>query len=70
MKWISVEERLPGELLILITDGDSVAVGIYRESNGQWPWVVFDPETDDYINGWPDSGVSHWMPLPDPPKGE
>ncbi len=71
MKWISVEERTTeemGECPILLTDGKSVTVGVFREQNGQWPWVVFDPGTNDDLNGWPDKNITHWMPLPDPPE--
>lgn len=67
-RWISVEERLP-------TVGDKVIVAIRDESgdtrydytNEGWysgdgyKWVV-----DDEFCSW----VTHWRPLPEPPKEE
>lgn len=58
-KWISVEERVPendDDVLIITEFGISMGYyDIYRDY-----WV-------DYTNG--DSNiVTHWMPLPEPPK--
>lgn len=61
--WISVEERLPeddGHVLIYSLGG-GVAEGIYSKIYKKWVqyrWSVFEPE------------VTHWMPLPMPPKEE
>lgn len=60
-EWISVEERLPEE---------NVRVLVYLKSDAQ-PFTRFD--TDRRRNGewvrWV-TGITHWMPLPEPPKGE
>lgn len=59
-EWISVEERLPeteGKYLVCTANGM-----VYIE------WFI-----DDYCDGHPSWGhyaVTHWMPLPEPPKGE
>ena len=58
--WISVDERLPTEdenVLVSTTDGIHVAS---VDEYGLW-W----PSAGDAC-GFPD--VSHWMPLPEPPK--
>ena len=61
-EWIPVTERLPSiDETILVYDGD-VDTGIFYKGAFQ----TFDE------NGYPFeiSGVTHWMPLPQPPKGE
>lgn len=64
-EWISVEDRLPSE---------SVSVAVYiKEGNGAY-WIQ-----TAYLNGgkWRipgeyvvDRNITHWMPLPEPPKEE
>jgi hypothetical protein len=63
-EWISVEERLP--------DGNGVFLVSLKES-GYENLVYFDvrPYADGDWRNLPDKfTVSHWMPLPEPPKGE
>lgn len=58
--WIPVTERLP-ELcvpVIVCRDDGKVEQGVYFTSNG-W-WKVFGART---------KRVTHWQPLPEPPKG-
>ena len=59
-KWISVKERLPevGKKVIVARD-EKVEQGVYRGVNG-W-WKVYGTNT---------KSVTHWMPMPQPPKGE
>ena len=65
-EWISVKDRLPeaGGYAVCIAKRNPFSrfmpmVAIIKK-NG---WV--NPITEQYI-----SEVTHWMPLPDPPKGE
>lgn len=69
-KWISVEERLPKicELVLVIASGkpkenvkliDAVIIASYWGDEG---WIA------DAFDGWGKLNVTHWMPLPDPPK--
>lgn len=79
-RWISVEERLPPEMedktplsgwtrefrpsddvLICLTIEKRQTVAWY--SHAQDCWVTVDEKTD-YLT----REVSHWMPLPEPPK--
>lgn len=59
-EWISVKDRLPEE-------GEVVVIYIKPEVG------VGYAETDIYLMGDFDEyseAVTHWMPLPEPPKGE
>lgn len=63
-KWISVDERMPIEFVSVLgymTDaGEFPSVReCYRVGN-----VFFFPALEDV------HPVSHWMPMPEPPKGE
>lgn len=59
-KWISVDERLPeeGETVLCYYESDLMGVctrlhEIWEDSYGYW-------ESDD--------AITHWMPMPEPPK--
>ena len=60
-EWISVEERLPQECTQVIVCDEDWTVGeafYYKEDRFEW----IDSEKLAF--------VTHWMPLPEPPKGE
>lgn len=63
--WVPVTERLPEEYTeVLVTDGDRVHIG------GWYGRVADGPQ---WLNCTQDIGpldVTHWMPLPQPPKKE
>ena len=62
-QWIPVAERLPeGFETVLAYDGYSVEPSVFNEDIGFH-------ECDKY-EAYPLFGVTHWMPLPQPPKGE
>ena len=57
-KWISVEKRLPDKDInnsVLITDGRNIFVAIWSYSD---------------CCGCKASGMTHWMPLPNPTNKE
>ena len=67
--WISVKERLPEDCV-------SVLVwAVYHNEDG-WDWAM--SEIDNYCDmvGWDNTAdpeareVTHWMPMPESPKGE
>ena len=68
--WIPVTERLPdGDTDVLVTDGNALAVGYYRPDANAWDscefgWIENRP--DPFPSGL--GTVTHWMPLPQPPK--
>lgn len=60
-QWIPVTERLPecGERVLVLVDSCAVFEAYLSISH---KWVR-------YGSFWID-GITHWMPLPEPPKGE
>lgn len=64
-KWISVKERLPEDdrhVVVRVRDGE---YQVAWEENGHWfmenPCCTYESQLKD---------VTHWMPLPEAPKGE
>ena len=62
-EWISVDDRLPENgkegVLIALRWGE---VDIGWCEDGRW--------RSEFVNEYEDGEVTHWMPLPNPPKGE
>ena len=60
-EWISVAERLPdvGCDVLFVCENKNYGVGAYS-----------DTYRDFFSGQFPVKGVTHWMPLPEPPKGE
>ena len=62
-KWISVKDGLPESgkegVLIALRWGE---VDIGWCEDGRW--------RSEFVNEYEDGEVTHWMPLPKPPKGE
>lgn len=72
MEWISVEDRLPEENeQVLITDGSDVFYA-YKYYYEGWDYQIaedFDGEEGVFsTNAMKEKHVTHWMPLPEPPK--
>ena len=64
--WISVKDRLPAtENFVLFTVGERVIYGSYDGKD----WYEYEGCWDtDVIYLGPGERVTHWMPLPEPPK--
>jgi len=60
-EWISIKERLPeSHDDMLLRDGeDTYYIGWWRKDAESW---------DSYEHGWIRANITHWMPLPEPPK--
>ena len=67
-KWIPVTERLPsdrGDVLVVAWWHEKwqTMVGWYGGISGRWHIITIKGD-------FPCDHVTHWMPLPEPPKGE
>jgi len=66
MEWISVKDRLPNK------KGRAylVFIGDYSNSQDAVEVAWFDGKLE--INDYPEleDGITHWMPLPEPPKSK
>ena len=69
-EWIDVNERLPEDnnpeyyqTVILALKNKKVVAGCYRTQDGEWWGDVIDGVYSNIT-----SEVTHWMPLPEPPK--
>ena len=62
-EWISVTERLPEsgkESVLIALRWGEVDIGWCED--GRW--------RSEFVNEYEDGEVTHWMPIPQPPKGE
>lgn len=57
--WISVEERLPEKHAGVIVRCEDGYMALMTYDGSHWNW-----------NGRYEDSVTHWMPLPEPPKEE
>lgn len=69
MDWISVKDRLPEK------SGDVLVYIAYRREHGRVTVVPYSDRykafntRDEYVSPkYKIDGVTHWMPLPEPPK--
>lgn len=62
-EWISVKDRMPGDFTFVLVVAENckrvVAVALYVD------YKFYTPEAENT-----QIYVTHWMPLPEPPKGE
>lgn len=65
--WVSVKERLPEpeENVIIWAKTGCMKYAQYHEDGSINPWYVYE----DNARAWTNV-ISHWMPLPEPPKEE
>jgi len=64
MEWISVKDRLPDiDLKCLYTDGEEKNIYLGSLVSGMGKDVYWSHY--DFLE---DTGITHWMPLPYPPK--
>ena len=79
-EWISVDDRLPDdeqEVLVIAHgwDGRLMYVGSHKRVEAQKSWLtgITNKSSEWSLWGWSylkEPMVTHWMPLPEPPKGE
>ena len=69
-RWISVEERLPeesGRYIVLRKSGDCLDC-CYEKERDSWGVLIDMGEAGALWVAY--NGVTHWMPLPEPPEVE
>ena len=63
MEWVSVKDRMPEEgVSVIIWDKQSVIPQIGSYMGNETGEELFSGYTECYVY------VTHWMPLPEPPK--
>lgn len=71
-EWISVDERLPDNHRTVLVACKGITVGgaapIAVGSYGGGHWFLADAEGTLYLTKYMHIVVTHWMPLPEPPK--
>ena len=66
--WIEEEKQFPEiNTVVIITDGVNVSCGWLREEKGELKWGYMGSDDADHPNEL-HGDVTHWMPLPEPPK--
>jgi hypothetical protein len=63
LMWISVKDRLPKknrEAVLIALCWEETDIGWYDKDDKCWQ--------SEFINSYDDGDVTHWMPLPQPPK--
>ena len=68
-KWVSVNDRLPEseQYVILWTKTGVMKYAKYLDDEPHRPWITYDENGS--CRAW-DNVVTHWMPMPEPPKEE
>lgn len=66
---ISTAPRDGTRVLLLDDDGETILSGLwgrrfFAKNDSDWQWVMFEGDSETLCN------PTHWMPLPQPPKGE
>lgn len=75
-EWISVKDRLPKSIInkvLVHCKNGYIGFGHYEEFKGAKCWYNLEsgePFTKWDLNGCESYAVTHWMPLPEPPKEE
>ena len=69
-RWIPVTERLPddyGNYLTTFNDGSQMCVNEFMHPRH---WLTEEGRRANPNGKWYYGGVTHWLPLPEPPKEE
>lgn len=79
-EWISVDDRLPSDAQDVLViahgwGGRLVYVGSHKRVEAQKSWLtgITNKSSEWLLWGWSylkEPRVTHWMPMPQPPKGE
>ena len=70
-EWISVEERLPdvcGMPVLMVAKNEYGQANIVKGFTNYTCPIAFSTSEMEYYSVWHAWKVTHWMPLPEPPK--
>ena len=68
-RWRDTREKLPAPWAVVLFVHDGYVYEGQLDDDNCWRSVATDGQNDDLIRCNNDSGyVTHWMPLPEPPK--
>lgn len=65
--WIGVDERLPEESCECLAVGRTGVIYLLQYS---CRYKAFNAHDEDGGDRWKVGDITHWMPLPEPPKGD
>lgn len=68
-KWIPVTERLPEEHQFVLIRQDEDRMMVAVRIDGEWWYRYFAYDIDSWDEN-EQGTITHWMPLPEPPKGD
>ena len=68
-RWIPVTERLPEEHIFVLIRQDDNRIMIAERVDGDWWYRYFAYDVDRWDEN-EQGTITHWMPLPEPPKEE
>ena len=67
-EWISLKDRLPpikGKMVLVVNGHSSIDIlGLWENHGNRWKWISKTGVFRHY------NDITHWMPLPEPPKEE
>jgi hypothetical protein len=67
MEWIKCIDRLPAPYDLVLVYGEDGVFRAYRDIHNEYPSWVCSP-LGSYAGDGMVFGITHWMPLPKPPK--
>lgn len=68
-QWIPVTERLPEEHKFVLIRQDEDRMMVAVRIDGEW-WYRYFAYDIDWWDETEQGTITHWMPLPEPPKGD
>ena len=67
MEWISVKDKLPEADKLVLVNGDDGVFRAYTDGHNEYPSWQCSP-IGSYAGDSCVLGITHWMPLPEPPN--
>ena len=68
MEWISVDDKLPPMDTEVLVEVSGHRGPCWRNNHNLVAYLACNGDWIEERHGWNSINVTHWMPLPDPPK--